>query len=223
VGQKNATNFRKYLSESEISDFRIISRNLINGSKKWFQSHNLEDSMVSSQEYRPTPQAAISHFGKTKLFFYEGRLNSAAYIGLIKRALPDIKRIGGGKPFVFMQDNTPCHSSAASQAFLREKLPKFLPKSEWTWTPSRIFGRCLRSRRTRRHPRPWRRWRRPSWSRGRKSLWAMSGNFWMHKFDATQAQSCARGFRRTYQVLIDSPDDALSINTALDMEEGFAM
>jgi len=75
--------------------------------------------------------AAISHFGKTKLYFYEGRLNSASYVGLLRRALADIKRISGGDPFVFMQDNAPCHASAASQDFLREKLPNFLPKSEW--------------------------------------------------------------------------------------------
>lgn len=74
---------------------------------------------------------AVSHFGKTKLYFYEGRLNSAAYVGLLRRALPDIKRISGGDPFVFMQDNAPCHASAVSQAFLRENLPNFLPKSKW--------------------------------------------------------------------------------------------
>lgn len=71
---------------------------------------------------------AISSYGKLDLHFPTTRLNSKEYIGILEERLIPFIHKNKHVHHVFQQDNAPCHSSAMTKNWFREKKCELL---EW--------------------------------------------------------------------------------------------
>lgn len=65
---------------------------------------------------------AFSAKGKSKLFFVDKTLNSEGYQRILKsHVLPYVRKYFKKSEYIFQQDNAPCHNSASTKAFMRQK------------------------------------------------------------------------------------------------------
>ena len=65
--------------------------------------------------------AAIGFNGKTNICYVDSRLNSEAYVHILKSYfLPHANELGGPN-FEFQQDNAPCHTSKNTTCWLNDQ------------------------------------------------------------------------------------------------------
>lgn len=72
--------------------------------------------------------------GRTKLYFFTGNLDAAAYQEILRKALPDMRRIMGTDNWVFQHDGAPAHSARTTNTWLRENVPSYIrsgPGGDW--------------------------------------------------------------------------------------------
>jgi len=92
----------------------------------------LEPSCIQSRLKHPPSVmiwAAISAEGPGPLYFVEGMMRQDQYIRVLEDVfLPYVQQLRKSTdPFVFMQDNAPCHSAKSVKNFLSIKQISFLP------------------------------------------------------------------------------------------------
>ena len=50
---------------------------------------------------------------------------------MVKKVLPDLKKILKGEDWIYVQDGATCHTSKLTQDFLAQKVPNVFPKRDW--------------------------------------------------------------------------------------------
>ena len=72
--------------------------------------------------------------GRTKLYFFTGNLDAAAYQVILRNALPDMRRIMGTDNWVFQHDGATAHSAKTTNAWLSDNVPSHIrsgPGGDW--------------------------------------------------------------------------------------------
>lgn len=112
--QKYSTKNNKWLAQSPFNVPRVM--------KVKFPQHVMVFGIVSSEGDIMPP-----HFFDVGL-----RVDSDVYIDVMKKvALPWIRRVANGRPWVWQQDGARCHTSKKSMAFLREECYDLVPPEMW--------------------------------------------------------------------------------------------
>ena len=76
--------------------------------------------------------AAINGQGKTKLHFVEGNLNAEKYIGILKKAMPELNRLMPTEQHILQQDGATSHTAKVTQEFLETQCNfDFWRKADW--------------------------------------------------------------------------------------------